>query len=601
VGFNPASLFGAAGLGDYWEVDADTGTVDATVQNLVGKRDQHTFTQGTAGSRPTLKQRSDGVHYLDGAAKSMSVSSSQALFKYLHDGTGGTIIALVEWPSDGTSNNFLASATGSATSGLIISKATTTQQASVSIARSASGVLAATGSEARMPLASGRLSMFRVSYKNNGGADDLKISFDIGRDVLGIATANAPNAGNSGQSLTWSNVRLYALLVIDRELTQDEQAQVYRHWMGKYRYRLPAIDAIGLLIGQSNNSSRGLFSSTLVQPLDGVFTFPKHEEFIERAAHPLHSVINQAVATVPTEPQNPLVGPGLSMGRGIKADGGKNVVLVPAAVGTTTIADWNVPGDLGNRAKLFGAAVYRAQRAKALAGGAPIFIFCVGHEGSASLAVPDYTAGGVGSGYQDAFSDYIANLRSALGEDAPLVLAQLGSHTTLSTSVSQAAAGEAQRQLEATIPNCVVIPAHDLQLLADGIHYTATSAETLAARAAVAARKLVFGESLTVGPRLVSASRSGGVVTVEFDVAVNESATDYGDLFRVWDNGVEATVASAVRNADPTKIDIDCTALTGSVTWSYGFRAGSSSAARTDVVTDGSGNLALVCGPLLVA
>jgi hypothetical protein len=605
--FDPATLFANGEAGDYWLIDAETGTVDATVQNLVGKRGQHTFTQGTAGSRPVLKQRADGVPYLDFASsKTMTVASSQALFNYLHDGSGCTLVALMEWPTGANADNFMTSCGGSTQTGIVLSKSATSQRGNVAICRSASGVLTVNQTDVRMPLSNGRLSCWGYSYKNDGGANDLRIAFDSARDPFYAVTANAPASGNASGSLTlassWGG-KLYALLVINRVLTQAELAALYRGWLRTYNHVLPSIDAIGLLIGQSNQSGRGTLDTTLLPPIDGVYTLPKHEDFVERASTPLHSLLNEAVPTVPTEPtpSSAAVGPGLALGQGIKTGGSKNVLLVPAAVGSTSIAEWDVPADLGDRTKLFGAAVYRALRAKAMTG-APIFIFCVGHEGSASLAVPDYVAGGVGTAYQTAFADFITHLRAALGEEAPLVLAQLGAHTTLGSSVAQAAAGEAQRQLESSIPDCVVIPAHDLRLLADGIHYTGASQATLGARAAVAARELMFSESLTVGPRVASVSRSGAVVTVTFDVAVNASATNYGDLFRVWDNGVEATVSSAVRNADTTKIDITCSAtLTGPVTVTYGYRAGSSAAARTDIITDGDSNVGLTFGPLLVA
>lgn len=494
--------------------------------------------------------------------------------------------------------------------GVILAKGASGQIGVVNICRSTSGVLAVDNThnnDPRMPLSSGRLSCWGYSYKNDGGASDFRVAFDVARDVITGPTANAPASGNAGGSLTISNAwggKLYALLIIDRVLTQAELAQLYRYWMGKYKYALPAIDAVAMLIGQSNQSGRGTVDPTLAQPIDGVYSFPKEEEFYERAAEPLHAIVNQAVATNPSEPPgtNPGIGPGLAMGEGVKTGGGKNILLVPCAVGSTSIADWDVPSDLGNRAKLFGAVVYRALKAKAAVGGAPILIFLVGHEGSAPLAVADYLAGGVGTAYQNAMISFIADLRAALGENAPLVLAQLGSNTTSGVSEAQAAAGEAQRQLESAIANCVVIPAHDLQLqAADGIHYVAAGQATLGARAAVAVRKLVFGENLSVGPRLVGATRSGAVVTVQFDTAIAASASNYGNLFRVRDNGAEATVSSAVLNADTTKIDITCSAsLGGPVTVTYGYRAGSSSAARTDVVKDLSGNLALVFGPLLV-
>lgn len=604
--FSAASLFSTTSRGDYWTVDATTGTVGQSVQNLVGKRGNFTFTQATAGSRPILNQRADGAYYLDFAsAKTMSVASSAALFNYLHDGTGCTVMALMEWSPTAVADNFLNNCSGTSQTGVVLSKAASSQVGVVTICRSSAGNPTVTGNELSIPASSGRLSMWGYSYKNNAAASDLRVSFDIARNSTFVQTTNTPDAGNASASLTisaaWGS-RLYALLIIDRVITQLEWSSVYNNWLNTYKYILPSIDAIGILIGQSNDSGRGTITPAITAPIDGAYTWPKMETYYERAVEPLHFILNQNTPTSPTEPQTPAIGPGTAMAQGIKQGNGKNILLVPCSVGTTTIAQWDVPTDLGNRGTLFGACVYRANVAKA-AYGSRFFILIVGHESSASLAVPDYTNGGVGTGYQSAMTQYAADLRAALGENAPLIMAQLGESTDLPTSVTYAGAGEAQRQLELTIPNCVMIPAYDLQLqAADGIHYVAAGQATLGARAAIAARKLVFGENLNVGPRLTTVSRSGAVVSVQFNSAIVQSVGNYGNMFDVYDNGVKVTINSAARNGtDQVKIDITCSAtLVGPVTVDYGYRAGSSSAPRTDVIADLSGNLAPVFGPLLV-
>jgi hypothetical protein len=123
----------------------------------------------------------------------------------------------------------------------------------------------------------------------------------------------------------------------------------------------------------------------------------------------------------------------------------------------------------------------------------------------------------------------------------------------------------------------------------------------IADRVALAIREHVLGEVVNgTGPRIVGATYSGAVVTLTCDKAIEASATNYGDLFRVYAAGVEQTVSSAVINADTSKIDITCSApLVGAITLTYGYRAGAASAARTDFVKDSDDMPLPLFGPIV--
>jgi len=268
------------------------------------------------------------------------------------------------------------------------------------------------------------------------------------------------------------------------------------------------------------------------------------------------------------------------------------------------MAQWDTPLTVDDRTTLIGAMAYRYKIAKAK-GGTPVIIW-YGHEANAGLAVPDYTNGGVGTAYQTAWASLIATVRGLDPDltNAPLIYCQLASDDTLATAIAHAAAGEAQRQTELTVPNSYMVVTHDLARNAstDDIHLSRAGQEALGERIALAIREHVLLEAVNgTGPRLLSASYSDNRVTLTFDKAVNTSAGNYGNLFRIYDDGVEATVTSANRGTDPTTIDVDCSAtLLGSVAATYGFRAGPASAARTDFVADADGLPLPLFGPLAV-
>lgn len=154
-------------------------------------------TQATAGTRPTLRQRADGVYYLDyTGSKVLSVPASTAAFKYLHDGTGGTLIAWLEWAQGTTSSNYIQTSAATTTVGIQIIKSASTENVVYSINRGTSGVLAATQAIDRAALSSG-LRMLSWTYKNDGTGSDLKSYLDSGLTTASSATANAPSSADA--------------------------------------------------------------------------------------------------------------------------------------------------------------------------------------------------------------------------------------------------------------------------------------------------------------------------------------------------------------------------------------------------------------------
>jgi hypothetical protein len=562
-------------------------------------------TQTTAGNRPVLKQRSDGVYYLDySSGKSLSVPSSTGLFNYLHDGTGGTIVSFVEWIPGATSSTHLRNATGTTHVGVLVGKDATNQGLIFNAVRGGSGTVTTTGRLTGFAN-SGAPRMYRFSYQNNGAANDSISSSDSSVVPSNDVTANAPSAAAASFNMQVdSSFNSYEYEVVIREgvLTESEVQALWRR-MRAYDYAVPATVDLTLIIGgQSNASGRGTLNSIAAEQwLTGAYSYTKAEEF-RVATVPEHSVNNVPVATNPTEGSPVLHGFSLRAAKSLKTDSGQDVLLVPCAVGSTSVAQWDTPATVANRSTLFGAMAYRYQQA-AVKGGDPVIVWS-GHEASASTAFAeiDYVNGGVGSTYRTAFETLFVDIRANI-VDAPLIFVQLSCTDDLTLSQHQAAAGEAQRQAESTIANAHMVVSHDVARNAatDDQHVSRAGVDVIADRLALAIRQHVLGEPVNgTGPRIVGATYSGSVVTLTCDKAIDASATNYGTLFRVYAAGVEQTVSSAVRNADTTKIDITCSApLVGAITLTYGYRAGAASAARTDFVKDSDGLPLPLFGPIV--
>lgn len=743
--WSPQRLFAKGELGAWWDnqdlatlfSDAARTTpaeVDGEVLGQTDKSGNNLHRSATAGNGPILRQRADGVYYLDYAGgKTFAVSSSTQAFEYLHDGTGGTIVAFVEWLQGTTASNYLQSTGSTSASGIQIIKSAATEGVTFSVSRSESGVIAGSVQLQRIALSSAP-RMMRFSYKNDGGSGDFKGSVDSSLDVTEASTSNAPAAGASGISMQVSSTfgsMEYGAIIRKGVLDESEVATLWRYFR-RLDYPVPNADLTILLGGQSNMSGRGTVVTTAAEEKQiGVYSYTKAEEF-RIATVPEHSIDNRPVGTDPDEPSAsaPQHGFALRAGKALKTGAGTDVLLVPCAVGSTSFAQWDTPESVGDRTTLFGAMVYRYQRAIAK-GGSPVIVWS-GHEGNAELASPDYTNGGVGSAYQAAFASLIASIRAHTA-DAPLIFVQLASDDTEETAEKHAAAGEAQRQCEMDIERAFMVVAHDVQrnVSPDDIHVSREGMDVIGDRVALAIRDHIlsglgreraanggftadkawakgsgwsisagaatranigtwsqmsqpmaltagrsyrieytlsdnsgsfqcgfsgganrpgtirtapgtYSETLVAvdgnntfylgggssfagsvsdvsvreitnengtlepingtGPRIIGATYSDAVVTLECDKAINESAGNYGDLFRVYDGGEEATVIGAVRNADASKIDITCAgSLSGPVTLTYGYRAGAASAARTDFVADDDGLPLPVFGPVVAS
>jgi hypothetical protein len=190
-----------------------------------------------------------------------------------------------------------------------------------------------------------------------------------------------------------------------------------------------------------------------------------------------------------------------------------------------------------------------------------------------------------------------------------VVYVQLAKNTDVTRSGynhDQHLCAEQQRQMEAGCaynPGGWATPGHFMVVTFDlpltdaltGIHLDQAAQKTLGDRIALATRQRVLGEAINgTGPRLAHIWHPGEdktYVQIRCSTAIAAISADADDQFRVFDDGVEATISSVVRTTPTTDILITLSApAAGTVTVSYGDVVASDvGIALANVVKDGDG------------
>lgn len=615
-------LFIRGARGVWWDVQdlstlwADTeGIIPAQVDGLVARHDDKSGhgwhrIQATEGNRPTLRQDATGKYYLDySGGATLLVPGSTERFPWLHDGTGCTVAAFGNFPNDNTTRQWLISHpnTPNQTGFRWIRSSTTTQPWSVQINRGEDASRTATTSMNRVSM-SAIPRMFLHTYGEDEG---LSMGVDRCLDREEVATANAPSGGgNTGLLGNHSlfNGFEYEVIMVDRVLSEGEVAQLYQHCRENNLNIPPAFDYTLLLGGQSNQVGIGSITDTLPEDkMDGCYSWTRAEE-IQLTSIPEHSILNRPIATDPDHgsPAAPRHGFSMQVQKHLKAEHDLNTIIVPCAIGSTSIQQWDTLETIDDRTTMIGAMKYRYGQAS-LKGGTPVIIYS-GHENNAINAEPDYINGGVGDVYQERLTTWFTHIRNEIvgNPDTPIIFVQLGSSFVENTALTYAAGAEAQRQVEASLPNAYMVVAMDVERNAspDDIHVSRAGNTTLAERISLAFREHILKEEVNgTGPRIESSEFSGDTLTLTLTRDINTTSGDYGNLFRVYSEGDEMTVVSANRhNVNSDQITIVCSSpLVAPVTLTYGYRVGPNAAARTDIVVDDGGLPLPTFGPILVS
>ncbi len=562
-------------------------------------------TQPNLALAPILRQRADGVYYLDySGGKWMSCPAPAGTWNFMHNGHGCAIAAALVWPG-AAAGTYLQTASSTTQTGVLLNK-TADQSGRFHVNQSVSGVSALTISIPAIHQSGALRTLFwsmAAGGMVTGMVDNARTKFHAS-PTAALPTGNHSTALQIGTSFNGAE---YMLVIYDRPFEASEPPGIYAKFSHGIDFPVPdSFDYTLLAGGQSNMSGRGSLTTGLLSEAvqEGVYSYTRAGEY-RIAAIPEHSIINQQTATVPNEldfdtPKHGLL---LRAAKGIRASSGKTMLMVPCAVGGTSMTQWDTPGTVDDPTTLFGAMAARYGEVRAR-GGAPVLIWG-GHEADAELAAPNYLTGGVGTAYLSAWTKLIADVRAHI-VDAPLLYLQLSANHTEPRTTALAAAGEAARQYELLDARAHMIVTHDLERNAgaDAIHISRNGFTTASDRAALAFRQHILGEAVDgTGPRLLGVAPvtwSGSTVILTLDKPVNASATHYGSMLRVYAGGVEQTVLSAVRGADPATVVITCAAaLSGPVTLTYGYRTTAGGITRTDIILGVTGLPLPVFGPVL--
>lgn len=196
-----------------------------------------------------------------------------------------------------------------------------------------------------------------------------------------------------------------------------------------------------LLAGQSNMAGRGVVEPADRQPLAGISMFTKEKTWAP-AVDPLHF----------DKPAIAGVGLGRSFAATVQKHAGlKEIGLVPAAMGGSSLEEWSPRGALFQNA---------VERTKAAGGRLRGILW---HQGEAD------SAPGLDSTYAERWLVVMKALRGEVG-DVPVVVGELGQFNARYRAVSEQLAS-----LVVRLPRVAFVSAGGLKAKEDGVHFEAAS------------------------------------------------------------------------------------------------------------------------------
>lgn len=214
-----------------------------------------------------------------------------------------------------------------------------------------------------------------------------------------------------------------------------------------------------LLMGQSNMAGRGkLTDDNRILPKAGIMTFNKDNQWVE-AVEPLHW------------DKPALAGAGVGASFAVemqKVSGGREIGLVPCAVGGSYIISW-VPGG-----ELYTNAIARCRAALAVGGTLKGIIWHQGESDAFPSTEPLYAG---------RLATLINTIRVELNApDLPFVAGELTTSTARDSSYDFDAISKITRDLMPTIANCGFVSSEGLTMNSDGLHFDTPSVRTFGER-----------------------------------------------------------------------------------------------------------------------
>ena len=217
-----------------------------------------------------------------------------------------------------------------------------------------------------------------------------------------------------------------------------------------------------LMIGQSNMAGRGEFSD--VEPIVNRNCYMLRMGRWQKMSEP----INPDRAILSGEFHSG-VSLGASFANDVSRTLGWRVGMIPCADGGTRLSQW-MPGEI-----LFDHAVMMAKLASRTATLEGI----LWHQGESDCGTDESV-----DAYAEKFTEMITALRTALGGDLPLFIGELSEKTGERWGMRERAPrmNGVLRALASELPNAAFVPAADLALKPDELHFNAMSLRELGSR-----------------------------------------------------------------------------------------------------------------------
>jgi hypothetical protein len=211
-----------------------------------------------------------------------------------------------------------------------------------------------------------------------------------------------------------------------------------------------------LLAGQSNMAGRGVVESQDKEPIPGVMSFSKEQQWVP-AIDPLHW----------DKPDIAGVGIGRSFARVVKAAHPQSTIgLVPCAFGGSPLEHWMPAAQHYTNAVVRMREALKQGRLRAI----------LWHQGEAESADLDNARS-----YIDRWKTMITSLRNDLhSPDVPVIVGQLGPFFVRSPYVR--IVNEQLAMLPAVVPNVAFVPAIGLKHKGDDVHFDSLSIRELGRR-----------------------------------------------------------------------------------------------------------------------
>jgi len=301
-------------------------------------------------------------------------------------------------------------------------------------------------------------------------------------------------------------------------------------------------DEVFVIGGQSNADGRGVIDASVSKSSPTVYMLDKSEE-VRLATEPLGVQGSGWVNNVPSggTPGTPAHSFGVAMGKSVSALTGIKSLLVPCALGGTSLEQWQIPLNQTDRTTLYGALNYRTASVKNT-DRPPVFCWS-GHETGILAITESLSTGVMNNSYHGMMLQLVYQLRENY-PDAPFIYAQMSTHNVdAATATAQRRAAVQQALLEdngspavetavagtwsfaainANATNTITISGNTVTMVCDGsvtLGFNVTRAPLVAANKTYLLRCSVRGTGaakLDSGGTIVSSITDGASV-IKFD------------------------------------------------------------------------------------